>query len=95
MPRFTLIDLDVSPHSNGRHRPLRRCNQVAGAVVDRVRSPEKMQKETQRNRSKNEKKAVNRCPPKIVTFSNLNARRKQCEKFTKTNFSYEGYISLA
>ena len=37
MPRFTLIDLDVSPHSYGRHRPLSRCNQVDGAVVDRVR----------------------------------------------------------
>ena len=34
-----MIDLDVSPHSNGRHRPLRRCHQVDGAVVDRVRGP--------------------------------------------------------
>ena len=39
MARFAWIDLAVSPHTHGRHHPLRWCDQVNGAVVDRVRGP--------------------------------------------------------
>ena len=38
---------------------------------------------------KMKKKAVTKSPLKIVTFSNLNARRKQCKKFTKIHFFYK------